>query len=825
MCDGDVGDWAELFAKARGGDDGDGDGDDRRRHHQHEERAARAGAEASAPAAAAAAVERSSRDNGKRKRRESRCRREEDPSSAAAGGGGVFDGDDEIEKEWNDYVGLRRRLSSRVQPWPMRWLKLRGAFSTIEEDDDPSSCTSTASSSSSSSSRRRCDGWIWQEEEEQEGGERVVDGDDGASEAAAATGLVKSPSSSSPPLPQPRCGNCGRPPSHHLAEVVVVGVDDDEDDFDEEDDWRLARIFCSARNLRCASVRRVLDRGDDGDDCDNRSSCSDDDDVRRSNNNAAAYEKVFAKLEREWERAYDGGRRRFRLTTTTTTGDGDSLLLSSSPLLEEKCDVVGRRIRALLRCLRERDGDGKDGGEDEDDDSTAIRLVMACDDVYYQLYYGQICRRRAPKCRQRRRGHHQQQRRRRQQQLLLLPHPPSYFGLVASGFDRSSEEVAQRALDRILFFHSSDVRERDDRDKNSHKEENLDELSERFGLSIDYDDSSRDEHALSAVHRYRLLETIVLLQRWKTVSTSSSSARSVSSSHSALAHRRDRQHDDADAVHETPAPALLAEWRDSCRDFLCHLYSYATVSQSTIRKLSRILASYQQRDGIIELGAGTGYVAACLRQAGVEVQAYDLHPTPLNGTADPMDAANEYHGSTRAFYPVRQGNHQVLRTKKDWGETALLLCYPPPHSDFAYDALKQFSKRSGRVVVFIGEFKGLTGTASFERLLQRKYRLVERFPCLCWVTDASSVSVWIRSDAKDECNIDQGISLLLPCSFCRQKESHKRLRWLRFLTYCSKDCCHRDELARKTALRIAMVDDGTIKRSGRFDSKDVYLQL
>jgi len=40
--------------------------------------------------------------------------------------------------------------------------------------------------------------------------------------------------------------------------------------------------------------------------------------------------------------------------------------------------------------------------------------------------------------------------------------------------------------------------------------------------------------------------------------------------------------------HEKPTPPILAEWRDSCRDWLCNLYAYATVSDKAILHFVRM---------------------------------------------------------------------------------------------------------------------------------------------------------------------------------------------------------------------------------------------
>jgi SAM-dependent methyltransferase len=261
--------------------------------------------------------------------------------------------------------------------------------------------------------------------------------------------------------------------------------------------------------------------------------------------------------------------------------------------------------------------------------------------------------------------------------------------------------------------------------------------------------------------------------------------------------------------HETPAPEILMRWRDSCRDFLCHLYSYATLPHSTLDRLRDVLLEHKV-NRVLELGAGTGYLAQLLNERvagdGIFVEAVDLHP-PAPSSLSAVSARNEYHGDTPPFYTITSGSESTIlaRRRSDMPRTALLLCYPPPDSSFAYDALRTFTECEGQLVVFVGEFKGLTGNANFERLLQSQYACVDRLPCLCWVTDASMVTVWERISPMP---IGVPTALLLPCSSCGVAESIKRCRLLRCLSYCSRRCFDSHAAHRAVALELVTVKFG-----------------
>ena len=146
--------------------------------------------------------------------------------------------------------------------------------------------------------------------------------------------------------------------------------------------------------------------------------------------------------------------------------------------------------------------------------------------------------------------------------------------------------------------------------------------------------------------------------------------------------------------------------------------------------------------GIIEIGAGTGYVASLLKDAGINTVAWDIRPPGST-------KSNEYHGSTPEFCNVAKGDPSDLRLRfpslKAEADEALLLCYPPPESPMAKEALEAYLAGGGKCLIHIGEFSGLTGSTAFEDLLVRHFYCVDRIPCLAWGTDASMVTVWLRN--------------------------------------------------------------------------------
>jgi hypothetical protein len=278
--------------------------------------------------------------------------------------------------------------------------------------------------------------------------------------------------------------------------------------------------------------------------------------------------------------------------------------------------------------------------------------------------------------------------------------------------------------------------------------------------------------------------------------------------------------------HSTPAPKVLQNWRDCCRDLLCNLYAYATLSPTCYREVVSCLQSLDVSN-ILEMGAGTGYIALQFKRMGLDVEAFDLAPTRLfSGHGSEVVNVNEYHGSSPPYYHVQPSgadgrrimNRVLGRKKGKEDKTALLLCYPPPLSSMAQDILQSFVESGGKVVIHIGEFKGLTGSKTFERMISKEFRIAYRSPCLHWGTDAATVTIWKKLSSDDR--QDASASVLLPCSCCGKRESRRRFRIYRPLVYCSEDCYKVHARERSVILSLFMVPWEMISELNDVDDYD-----
>lgn len=114
---------------------------------------------------------------------------------------------------------------------------------------------------------------------------------------------------------------------------------------------------------------------------------------------------------------------------------------------------------------------------------------------------------------------------------------------------------------------------------------------------------------------------------------------------------------------------------------------------------------------IVEIGAGAGYWAMLLQEAGCDIVAYDIALEP---------GKNFYIGREEKYFPVQEGGEEKVGEHQD---RTLFLCWPPYAEPMAYDALSQYI---GKTVIFIGEgHGGCTGCDDFFELLESDFDLIE----------------------------------------------------------------------------------------------------
>jgi hypothetical protein len=138
------------------------------------------------------------------------------------------------------------------------------------------------------------------------------------------------------------------------------------------------------------------------------------------------------------------------------------------------------------------------------------------------------------------------------------------------------------------------------------------------------------------------------------------------------------------------------------------------------------LAQHSPR-GVVEIGAGTGYWAWFADQLGLDVAAFDLHPSP--------SPANEWFSGTPQWHPVSPSDHHVVTQHPD---RTLLIVWPPKNETWPVEALDLYASAGGTCVAYVGEPpRGKTGDDCFHARLGElggcdhcTYGLLDS-PCIC----------------------------------------------------------------------------------------------
>uniref|UniRef100_M4BJ43 MYND-type domain-containing protein n=1 Tax=Hyaloperonospora arabidopsidis (strain Emoy2) TaxID=559515 RepID=M4BJ43_HYAAE len=271
------------------------------------------------------------------------------------------------------------------------------------------------------------------------------------------------------------------------------------------------------------------------------------------------------------------------------------------------------------------------------------------------------------------------------------------------------------------------------------------------------------------------------------------------------------------ALVEMPCYPLLADWRNNCRDWCCHLYAYATPTQQALD----VMAKYAP---LVEIGAGTGYWSSLLQRRGVDTVAYDMAPPSNDGAS-----GNVYHGHVPPFCSVGQAGPEVLG-REDLAKHSLFLCYPPPGDAMAFHSVQLFQ---GNVILHVGEWQGDTGDRRFENELQRRFGLVEEVSLPNWGNSAYGLTVW-RRKAKDVKHVAWKAMSCFQCdkTLSDAAAEGKRLRRCvvcKTNVYCSPACAQRDAVghAVEHAVRLVFLEAPTssLAYDRMFENNAYYREL
>ncbi|KAF1323572.1 Clavaminate synthase, partial [Globisporangium splendens] len=252
---------------------------------------------------------------------------------------------------------------------------------------------------------------------------------------------------------------------------------------------------------------------------------------------------------------------------------------------------------------------------------------------------------------------------------------------------------------------------------------------------------------------------------------------------------------------DVPAYPLLAQWRNNCRDWCCHLYAYATPTPEALGVVSKYAP-------LVEMGAGTGYWSSLLQVQKTDIVAYDKCPPSTDGGSETTEQTggrarkqerNAYHGQVPPFCAIGKGGPEVLK-QDDMKARNLFLCYPPPHDDMAFNCLRFFQ---GEYVIHVGEWQGDTGDRRFEKELETRFNLVNEHLLPNWGNSAYSLTVWKRKAADKQSTSSGALCTTLSCFKCQKTiadaaeegEELKRCVFCKTNVYCSSFCEESDRKA------------------------------
>lgn len=133
-------------------------------------------------------------------------------------------------------------------------------------------------------------------------------------------------------------------------------------------------------------------------------------------------------------------------------------------------------------------------------------------------------------------------------------------------------------------------------------------------------------------------------------------------------------------------------------------------------------------EGVVEVGAGTGYWARMLLDRGVDVRPYDLHPFGCRCAADEEPVAHQLDDGSVVYaacstdHPKTSRWANVVRAGVEaaaWHpRRTLLLVWPPYAESMAALALLRYWAAGGETLAYVGEGSGgCTGDDRFHALL------------------------------------------------------------------------------------------------------------
>lgn len=161
---------------------------------------------------------------------------------------------------------------------------------------------------------------------------------------------------------------------------------------------------------------------------------------------------------------------------------------------------------------------------------------------------------------------------------------------------------------------------------------------------------------------------------------------------------------------------LIAGLNDARTEYICrYAFSIPTID---------VIEAIAAHSPLVEIGAGGGYWARCLREAGADIIAYDRRPP---GEESPWDWRDGNQWFDDTWFHVQEGDETMAGR---YPERSLFLCWPPVFDPMAANALRLYREAGGKTLIFIGS-RGSTADDDFFRLLEQ-LKLIRSVRLLSW---------------------------------------------------------------------------------------------
>lgn len=146
---------------------------------------------------------------------------------------------------------------------------------------------------------------------------------------------------------------------------------------------------------------------------------------------------------------------------------------------------------------------------------------------------------------------------------------------------------------------------------------------------------------------------------------------------------------------------------------------------------------------LLEIGAGSGYWARLISQAGAKIDAYDALIPGSNVIPLDLVEKTQERFANKMWYPVKRGNCAVIKQDKYNGWT-LLMIRPPSNPDLKHMALDCISQYKGDVFVYAGEIRGSNASTEFFDHLDAHFDMVDAKRCIQTSSYPNFIIVYAR---------------------------------------------------------------------------------